>query len=69
LNSQILAIGADDGFVHLIDLRDFEVFDMIDAGGGRGVGLQWLSSDGANSITTLAKDGALMRFTGIPPRF
>jgi hypothetical protein len=59
---RVLAVGSDNGFVLLIDVRSYDLFKTLDVGGGRGVGLQWMCGGADGSIAALAKDGTLMKF-------
>lgn len=64
---RVLAVGSGDGFVHFIDVRDGAVFATVDAGGGRGVELQWVTSTGPDVVAALSADGVLTLFEGIQP--
>ena len=60
---RVIAVGSGDGFIYLIDTRDGELFCTLDAGGSRGVNLQWLrcsTLDG--SLSALSSDGVMLRF-------
>lgn len=64
---RVLAVGSGEGFVHFIDVRDGAVFATVDAGGGRGVELQWITSTGTDVIAALSADGVLTLFEAVPP--
>lgn len=64
---RVLAVGSGEGFVHFIDVRDGAVFATADAGGGRGVELQWITSTGHDVVAALSADGVLTLFEGIAP--
>lgn len=66
-DSRVLAVGSGEGFVHFIDVRDGTVFATVDAGGGRGVELQWITSAGTDVIAALSADGVLTLFEAVPP--
>lgn len=65
---RLLAIGADQGLVFLVDVRTFEHVATLDAGSGIGVGLRWMTCsqfDGA--IHALGNDGVIRCFEPIQP--
>ncbi|MGO1000533.1 caspase family protein [Lysobacter sp. CA196] len=65
---RLLAIGADQGLVFLVDVRTFEHVATLDAGSSIGVGLRWMTCsqfDGA--IHALGNDGVIRCFEPIPP--
>lgn len=65
---RLLAIGADQGLVFLVDVRTFEHVATLDAGSGIGVGLRWMTCsqfDGA--IHALGNDGVIRCFEPILP--
>lgn len=65
---RLLAIGADQGLVFLVDVRSFEHVATLDAGSGIGVGLRWMTCsqfDGA--IHALGNDGVIRCFEPIQP--
>lgn len=60
---RVIAVGAGDGFIHLIDARNGELYDILDAGGSRSVNLQWLCCSGSDgSISALSADGVMLHF-------
>lgn len=65
---RLLAIGADEGLVFLVDVRTFEHVATLDAGSSIGVGLRWMTCsqfDGA--IHALGNDGVIRCFEPIAP--
>lgn len=69
-DERVLAVASTEGFVFLIDTRDGEVFRTIDVGGGLGKELQWMCADvNSNSFVTLLRDGTMIRYRGVDPKF
>lgn len=69
-DDRILAVGSDEGFAFLFDVRERVLFRTLDVGGSRGINLRWLCADThSDSFVTLAGDGAMTRYVAIPPRF
>jgi hypothetical protein len=65
---RLLAIGADQGLIFLVDVRTFEHVATLDAGSSIGVGLRWMTCsqfDGA--IHALGDDGVVRCFEPIAP--
>jgi len=44
-DSRVLAVGSNEGFVFLIDVRDRKLFRVLDVGGSLGHTLQWMCAD------------------------
>jgi WD40 repeat protein len=66
---RLLAVGADDGFVVLLDVRTRDVAHVIDCGGGRGDKLAWMTVVEDNSIIALSSRGTFNRFKQVPLRW
>lgn len=67
-DSRLLAVGADDGFVILIDVRTQEVAEVIDAGGSRGENLAWMTVAGDDAIFSLSANSVISRYRLDPAR-
>jgi len=65
---RLLAVGAEDGFVFLIDIRTQNVADVIDAGGGRGETLAWMTTTADGAIVSLSANSVMSRYQLTPPR-
>jgi WD40 repeat protein len=55
----ILAVGSDEGIVSLIDLRDGQVFQTIDAAAGRGQDVEGLYFANDSTFVVLSKDAVV----------
>jgi len=61
-DSRLLAVGADDGFVILVDIRTQEVAEVIDVGGGRGENLAWMTVTADGAIASLSVNSVMSRY-------
>lgn len=61
-DSRLLAVGADDGFVILVDIRTQEVAEVIDVGGGRGESLAWMTVTADGAIVSLSVNSVMNRY-------
>ena len=69
-DDRVLAVGSEDGFVFLIDVRDHKHFRTIDVGGGLGKLLRWMCADlSSNAFMTLLNEGTLVRYQGVMPHY
>lgn len=65
---RVLAVGADDGFVILLDIRTQEVVHTIDVGGGRGENLAWMTTAGDGALMVLSVNSVMSRYRLEPVR-
>lgn len=65
---RIFAVASEEGFVFLIDTRDYKLFRSIDVGGGLGKSLCWMCADpNSNAFVTLLRDGTMVHYQGVEP--
>lgn len=65
---RVLAVGTDDGFVVLLDIRTQEVAGILDVGGGRGENLAWMTIAGDGALLVLSVNSVMSRYQLEPVR-
>lgn len=66
---RVLAVGADDGFVFVLDIRTQQVAGILDVGGGRGENLAWMTIAGDGALMVLSANSVISRYRLEPVRW